>query len=111
MNSIKIDEVDSIPLEYVKNPWLIGKLEDSLLAKIPTDFLIKHFEQQIYSIFHRLPKYVQSDLDILMCMPCLAHYNLPHWRDHIDGPASLRKECECCMKQIKKIASGKETLV
>lgn len=97
-------EFGFVPYKVVVQPWRIVELSDAELAQIPRLILLSVFSKQINLIFHRLPRHIKGDLEVILCMPCRAHYNRPDERTHIDGPPPMRNQCPECIDQIKKLS-------
>lgn len=100
---IKLKDLYTIPASLFKNPWDIIKLTDTQLALIPKTALIEYFYRVLPLVFDRLPIHIQSDLDVIMCLPCRSHFNTPDSRTYRDESAPARRDCIKCMEQLKKL--------
>lgn len=47
-----------------------------------------------YRVMHLMS--IEKQNELKEYLQCLKHYNQPGQRDHIDGPPSIRKNCNSC---------------
>lgn len=72
-----------------------SNLQIELVRFLPIEFILSHTED-VELIFDKLPKHLQSDLEILSNLRCSEHYN-SGGNDVWDGPAPKRKNCSLCI--------------
>lgn len=70
------------------------------LEHITKPILLKYFHRSMWMIYDRLPEKLHADDEIKSYLPCSEHYNLPHHKSHIDGPAPLRRNCVQCRVKV-----------
>lgn len=87
------------------DPHKICNLSSESLVFVSKRVLLTYFAEYLPRIFLRLPFYLQSDIEILMHLPCRSHFaatSLP-WAVNSDKHDVIRKNCYQCIITLDEV--------